>query len=307
MNGFHALVPDHRDLPSVPGLLAFAAALRHGSVTLAAEELGLTQSAVSHRLRALEAFFGTRLLDRLNPGLRPTPAGARLAEALGPALAGLSALRATALARGAPAPFRLGTGQGLFAWWLSPLLPALAAAFPRLAIDVETWDSAGQAARAEVELGLFWQPPGSPPSGTHQLAFPPETVFPVAAPALLRAHRATWRETAPLLAKGRSGEETGPEWSWPAWIGPGRARPFALRFRDIGGVLQAALDGSGVALGRSLLVAGALRRRRLVRLAPRSEARPCGKLQVARWRDHPDAAAVAAWLVAQAVRDGGGA
>ena len=65
-------------VPPLAGLLAFEAALRHGSMTVAADELGLTQSAVSHRIRALEDFFGIRLLERLNPGLRATEAGALL-------------------------------------------------------------------------------------------------------------------------------------------------------------------------------------------------------------------------------------
>lgn len=91
--------------------------------------------------------------------------------------------------------------------------------------------------------------------------------------------------------------------SWATWLGDG-ARPEAMRFRDIGGALGAALDGKGVALARSLLVADAMRRRRLVWLVPPDEARPCSKVQVARWRDPGDAAAarMAAWLVAAVAR-----
>lgn len=116
--------------------------------------------------------------------------------------------------------------------------------------------------------------------------------------------RPAWRHEAPLLVKGRRGEETGPERSWATWLGADGVRPEAVRFRDIGGSLQAALDGDGdgVALARSLLVADALRRRQLVRLVRRGEARPCSKMQVARWRDPAgdQAASMAAWLVAAA-------
>jgi LysR family glycine cleavage system transcriptional activator len=50
-------------MPPFAGLLTFEAVLRLGSMTLAADELGLTQSAVSHRVRALESFFGVSLLQ----------------------------------------------------------------------------------------------------------------------------------------------------------------------------------------------------------------------------------------------------
>ena len=64
-----------RALPPFDGLIAFDAALRHRSMTRAAGELGLTQSAISHRLRKLESFVGTRLLDRTAGGLLPPAAG----------------------------------------------------------------------------------------------------------------------------------------------------------------------------------------------------------------------------------------
>jgi LysR family glycine cleavage system transcriptional activator len=73
-------------MPPFAGLRAFEAVLRHGSMTLAGEELGLTQSAISHRIRVLESFFGVALLERLNPGLRATEAGERLARELAPLL-----------------------------------------------------------------------------------------------------------------------------------------------------------------------------------------------------------------------------
>jgi DNA-binding transcriptional LysR family regulator len=80
-------------MPPLAGLLAFEAVLRHGSMTLAGDELGLTLSAVSHRIRALEDLFGVALFERLNPGLRLTEAGARLAQELSPLLGTLAGMR----------------------------------------------------------------------------------------------------------------------------------------------------------------------------------------------------------------------
>ncbi|MCJ2140176.1 LysR family transcriptional regulator [Methylobacterium sp. E-066] len=289
-------------MPPFAGLLAFEAVLRHGSMTLAGDELGLTQSAVSHRIRALEDFFGVALLERLNPGLRVTEAGARLAQELSPLLGTLAGMRRRIAGRSGPRSFRLGLSTPLLAWWLSPRLPALCGAFPDLSVEVVTWDTAAEAARAVVDLALLWLPYVSRNVGACELPFPIEKVFPVAAPGLLEtiSPGQGW-QGLPLLAKGRRGEETGREWSWGTWlrVGPGQE---AIRFRDISSSLQGAVDGNGVALARSLLAADALRQRRLVRLIGSDEAQPCSKMQIARWRDPQDQTAerMAGWLVASA-------
>ena len=292
-------------MPPFAGLLALEAVLRHGSMTLAGDELGLTQSAVSHRIRALEEFFGVPLLERLNPGLRATEAGADLARELAPLLGTLAGLRSRIAYPSRPRVFRLGLGTSLLAWWLSPRLPALCDAFPDLSIEVLTWDTAAEAARAGVDLALLWLPHAGRMDESYELPFPSENVFPVVAPRLLRTIRPgqDW-QALPLLAKGRRGEETGREWSWATWLRKGLGRE-ALRFRDIGSSLQAAVDGNGVALGRSLLVADALRQQRLVRLAGPYEAQACSKTQVARWSDPQDRTAerMGAWLVSSAARD----
>lgn len=297
-------------MPPFAGLLTFEAVLRLGSMTLAADELGLTQSAVSHRIRALESFFGAPLLERLNPGLRATEAGLRLARELAPLLGTIAGMRRRIADQPGPRVFRLGLSPSLLAWWLSPRLPSLCNAFPDLSIEVCTWDSAAEAARTEVDLALLWLPQATKMQAgktedARELPFPSESVFPVVAPRLLGSigPDQDWR-ALPLLAKGRRGEETEREWSWATWLrkGPG---PESLRFRDIGSSLQAAIDGNGVALARSLLVADALRQQRLMRLTGLGEAHACSNRQVARWRDPQDGTAerMAAWLVSSARQD----
>lgn len=289
-------------VPPLAGLLAFEAALRHGSMTLAADELGLTQSAVSHRIRALEEFFGIGLLERLNPGLRATEAGALLSCELLPTLGALAGLKRRIVAQPGARVFRLGLGTPLLAWWLSSRLPVLRETFPDLLVEIVTWDSPAEAARSEVDLALLWLPRATSSAGRCELVFPEENVFPVTTPKLLGAGgtERIW-QSLPLLAKGRRGEETGREWSWSTWLGS-KPAVEAMRFRDIGSCLQAAVDGNGVALGRSLLVADALSQRRLLRLVSPEEARVCSKVQIARWSDPYDATAarMAAWLVATA-------
>jgi LysR family glycine cleavage system transcriptional activator len=289
-------------MPPFAGLLAFEAVLRHGSMTRAADELGLTQSAISHRVRALETFFGIALLERLNPGLRATEAGTRLSGELAPLLGALAGMRRRVAGQSGPRVFRIGLSTSLLAWWLSPRLASLSSVFPNLSIEVLTWDTPAGAARAVVDLALLWLPNAGRTEERCELTFPSESVFPVAAPTLLRTIRPglDW-QALPLLMKGHRGEETGREWSWGTWLrqGPGLE---SMRFRDIGSALQAAMDGNGVALARSLLVADALRQQRLERLTAPDDAHSCSKIQVARWHDPQDQTAkrMAAWLVSSA-------
>ena len=125
-----------RALPPFDGLIAFDAALRHRSMTRAAGELGLTQSAISHRLKKLEGFVGARLLDRTGGGLLPTAAGVTLAEGLGRLLDEMAELRARSRASVRPRTLKIGLGSALANHWLVRRLTAFASAYPDIAIEL---------------------------------------------------------------------------------------------------------------------------------------------------------------------------
>ena len=72
--------------PSIRGLMAFESVVRHGSFTRAADELNITQGAVSHQIRKLETVLGAKLLDRDSQGLSLTPFGRRYIEDVRPSL-----------------------------------------------------------------------------------------------------------------------------------------------------------------------------------------------------------------------------
>ena len=279
-----------RRLPPFPALVAFEAVARLGGFTRAAAELHLTQSAVSHRIRALETHFGVRLVDRLNPGLRLTPAG----EALLPEVASALDLLAGAGRRLSSADglrrLRLGVGSALATWWLARRLPAFAAAAPGIAIDLVPYANADEAARAPVDVSVRWVPAADARDTPTQRLLAQEQVFPVCHPSLLPGGRpfavADHLRALPLLHKGPGGEDAppGPEWSWSSWLDPARPPPRpAFRFRDVGQALAAAADGAGVALARSLLVRDAIADGRLARALPAAADRPSTKIHVVRW------------------------
>ena len=126
-------------LPPFDALIAFEATLRNGSVTAAAKDLGRTQSAVSHRLRRLEAFMGTALLARTGNGIKPTAAGTALADGLTELLGGLAELRARCRAATAPASLKVGVGSALADHWLVARLPRFTANHDDVAVEKSTY------------------------------------------------------------------------------------------------------------------------------------------------------------------------
>lgn len=278
-----------RPLPPFDALVAFDAVLRLGSMTAAAAELGLTQSAVSHRLRRLESFIGTELLVRRRAGLAPTPAGTALAEGLGDIFDGMAALRERSRMAAHPARLRVGLGAALAQHWLVRRLPDFSRRHPGIEIELVIFTTRAQAeARGgDLDLRIHWVKPEEARNSSTQTLLFREQVFPVCAPSILKK---PLRDPArlvdlPLLYKSAEAGQ-GEEWEWSTWfqrLGI-KARPKPrLRFEEIGLAIAAAVEGGGVALGRSLLVHDALKDGRLVRPLGDGWALPSAKLHLARW------------------------
>ncbi len=278
-----------RTLPPLAPLLAFDAIVRHGSFTRAAAELGVTQSAVSHQLRRLEAYLETRLVERLNPGIRLTEAGRALAADASGALDTLAALDNHKRRTADRSVLTVSAGAALSNWWLIRRLPGFAAAHPAIAIDLVPSETGDDSPRP-VDLRILWVPAAEARRTTTQVPLFSEQVFPVCAPSLLPGRRPLTDPTGllrlPLIHKGS--DRTG-EWSWSVWLRRlGLPRPEMkageLRFSEIGLSLTAAVNGAGVALCRSLLVHDALHDGRLVpALADRAVAMASSKVHMARW------------------------
>ena len=279
-----------RSLPPFDALVAFDTALRHRSMTRAAAELGMTQSAVSHRLRRLEAFVGAPLLNRSPAGLSATPAGAALASGLSDLLDGLSDLRARCRAVALPTGLRVGVGAALADYWLVRRLPKFAATHAGMEVELTIVESELQPRASDVDVQITWQPAATARASSTQRLLFEEKVFPVCVPDLLPRGR-TLRDpkalaTLPLLHKGQAGRGQGAEWSWPVWferLGISGRPAAALRFGTIHTALAAALQGAGVVMARSLLVHDALKEGRLVRVLAPSWDMPSSKAHVVRW------------------------
>ena len=277
-------------LPPFDTLIAFDATLRHRSMTLAAAELGVTQSAVSHRLRKLERFMGTPVLHRSNNGITATPAGVALAEGLTDLMGGLAGLRARCRAAVAPANLRVGVGAALADYWLVRRLPNFTANNPGVSVEMVVIESGTQARSLDLDVQVLWMPAAQARATSNQRLLFQEQVFPVCHPRLLPhgqplAHAAALLDM-PIVHKGSIRSSSGAEWSWAIWfrrLGLVANPPEGLRFEMMGTAIAAALQGSGVVLARSLLVRDALADGRLCRVLPDCWDMPSSKAHVVRW------------------------
>jgi LysR family glycine cleavage system transcriptional activator len=277
-------------LPPFDTLVAFDATLRHRSVTLAAAELGVTQSAVSHRLRRLEAFMGTPVLCRSINGIAATPAGIALAEGLSELMGGLAGLRARCRAAVTPAALRVGVSAALADYWLVRRLPRFTADHPDIAIELVIAGEAPSFGALDLDIHVLWLPVAEARASSTQRLLFRESVFPVCRPDLLPDGRPLEKAErlldVPLLHKGAELTSRGTEWSWALWferLDLARSPQGGTRFAMIGTAIAAALQGTGVALARSLLVRDALADNRLCRVLSDRWDLPSSKTHVVRW------------------------
>jgi LysR family transcriptional regulator, glycine cleavage system transcriptional activator len=300
-----------RALPPFDGLIAFESVLRHRSMTLAANELGLTQSAISHRVKKLEAFIGAKLLIRTSAGLLPTPVGMSLSEGLSKLLDEMAELRARSRAAVRRAVLRVGVGPALANYWLVRRLPHFASSFPEVALELVTVENEAQARASGVDVQILWLPGATVRASSTQRLLFNETIFPVAVRSLLPHGRPLTDPAAlaklPIIHKGPAERDSGAEWSWPVWferLGIETGVPAGLRFDTMGTALAAALQAAGVALARSLLVHDAIADQRLCRVLSADWDMPSSKTHLIRWpaalAGDKRVAKFAAWIIHEA-------
>ena len=242
-----------RLLPAVPLLCAFEAAARTGSVSAAARELSLTQSAVSRQIRALEAQLGAQLFVRERQTIRLTSAGDSYARDIRDALRriGMAALNFRANPDGGT--LNLAVLPTLGARWLAPRLPAFIAAHPEIKLNVMS---------RQGELDFRAEPfdaaicRGIPPlAGVESLPLFDEWVLPVCSP---EAKLGLSFETAADVRQLRLLVLVSRPDAWEGWLaahGAFAEDVHGMMFDQFGAIIEAAAAGLGAALVPSFLVA----------------------------------------------------
>jgi DNA-binding transcriptional LysR family regulator len=283
-----------RRLPSPGALFLFEAAARHENFTRAAEEMNVTQPAVSRALAALEEHLGTKLFHRGKIGARLTEDGRILKEAVSAGFAqidkGLERLDAR---RSGKTQITLSVSTAFTAHWLMPRISRCQAAFPDLDLRFQLIAGPISGPIGDVDIALRYVAPGDV-TGRFIMH---EAILPVCAPGYLRVPGG--QRTFIQLEGNNPFRFSGVE----GWTGAKTSAQLA--FPDYAVVVQAALSGQGVAAGWLNTVAHWLKEGQLV---PASDVLmvPGRVCQMITRNQPPNADIVAAftdWLVAELQSD----
>lgn len=260
-----------RKIPSLQALACFDAAARHQSYTRAAQELALTQGAVSRQIGALEAFVGVALFQRTRHGVALTARGAEYALQVASRLQGLEQDTLDVMAgQGRGGSLHLAAVPTFATRWLIPRLPALAAVHPDLTVHIETRTRPFLFADTAFDAALYagtaeqvdnW-------AGTRALRLLPEDMVPVYSPALAKALALRGPLMPQAIAMLPLLQQSTRPTAWRQWFdAAGVAAPMALsgpRYELFSMTAAAAAEGLGLALVPRLLVEPELARGELV-------------------------------------------
>ena len=263
-----------RKLPSTQSLICFEAAARHTSFTKAAQELALTQGAVSRQVAALEEMLGVALFKRGQHGMLLTASGQGYARQV---RARLDSLERDAIDlmghRGQSESLVIAAVPTFASQWLIPRLPSFTQKFPQTQVHIETRTRPFMFSDTGMDAALYAGTPAqvSQWAGTEATKLFDEEVIPVCSPALLKKNKALTPEQLmqlPLLQ-----QSTRPE-AWRQWFdAQGVDAPRAMagsRYELFSMQVAAARSGLGVSLMPSLFISAELKSGELVVACKRS-------------------------------------
>jgi LysR family transcriptional regulator, glycine cleavage system transcriptional activator len=252
-----------RRLPPLNGLKAFEAAARSESFTRAAEELNVTQGAVSHQVKALEDTLGLKLFHRERQRLILTEAGRNYLAVVRDALDRIAVGTERLLQRQEGGVLTVSTSPDFAAKWLVNRLSRFAEKHPDVDLRVAATTHYVDFAREDVDIAIRHGDGNWP--GLHVKRLYSERLFPVCSPKLV-AERNRITKAADLLKFPLLRLEDAKNWARlfeaagvKASVGPGPVLNRASMLID------AAIDGQGIALARTALAAWDLINGRLVR------------------------------------------
>lgn len=299
-----------RQLPSLDFLRGFEAAGRRLSFTLAAQELFLTQSALSRQIKALEDALGVALFERRHRALALTALGAAFHRDVTDVLESIAAAAERARGTTRAPGLTLSTTVSFASLWVIPRLATFRERNPDVEVYVSADDRVVDLARGDVDVAVRYLPESAVPEGAVRLFG--ERMTPVASPKVAagaRPLRTPADLTRHVLLHLDDPEGRTPWLDWRSWLAsngqPGLKPAGTLRFSLYDQVVQAAVGGQGVALGRLPMIGQHLRDGRLVAPFARKydSARGYFALVAPRAAEREDAVAFVRWLAEEAARE----
>jgi LysR family glycine cleavage system transcriptional activator len=253
-------------LPSLNGLRAFEAAARHLSFTNAATELNVTQTAISHQIRRLEEELGVRLFVRQNRALVLTPEATEYLPGVRTAFNDLRFATDRLLRKDNENVLTVSTLASLAAKWLLPRLPAFQEAQPGIDVRITTSTALVDFKSSGVDAAIRYGRGHWP--GLRADWLMADELFPVCSPALITGSKPL-RCPEDLAQQTLLHTSAGYNDDWRLWLTAAGlpaniSKHPGLTFDLILVTVQAAIDGLGVAMGRTSYVEADIAKGRLV-------------------------------------------
>jgi DNA-binding transcriptional LysR family regulator len=260
-----------RLIPSMTALMEFEAVARLSSFTLAAQELGVSQAAVSKQVKYLEETLGTRLFHRLHRAIKLTSEGYVLYSVVSESMQRMASVF-DKISEGIPEQELVLACTAAFSQLrILPRLAALRLLQPTLHLRLMTHLINPEVSRQDVDIAIRFGN-GKWEDGTAIFLFD-EEVFPVCSPSWLGTHCAPMSVDDFLHIDLIDSDTTLEGWmTWSSWFKElGESRPkmsYSLRCSSYNDTVQAALKGYGIALGWNRLLGPMLLSGELVRITP---------------------------------------
>ncbi|MCO7226787.1 transcriptional regulator GcvA [Pleionea sp. CnH1-48] len=254
-----------RRLPPLNSLRAFEASARHLSFTRAAEELFVTQAAVSHQIKSLEEFLGVPLFIRKNRKLLLTDEGQEYWPKIRDIFEKLALATEQLKALGASGPLTVSVVPTFAIVWLVPRLSRFSQLYPDIDVRLKAVDRTVDFLQEDVDIAIYYEK-GDYGPGLYSETLLHEFLTPVCSPSLLDGDLPL---NEPQDLKQHTLLHDASTDEWRAWLKLAGVKGADLRhgpvFSHSSMVIQAAIHGQGVALGHNVLSKPDIQANRLIR------------------------------------------
>ncbi|MBV2144527.1 LysR family transcriptional regulator [Falsochrobactrum sp. TDYN1] len=292
-----------RLLPSTSALAAFDAVARHKSFSAAAEELSLTQGAVSRQIAVLEEQLGAALFDRSSRHVVLSDAGRTYLDIVGPALASIRAASLQVMSQMRGTTLNLAFLPTFGTRWLIPRIPRFVAQYPDIILNFATRIGQFDFEREGLDAAIHTGQADWPNADCTFLL--EEIVAPVCSPKFLQEHPISAAQDLLRLPLFNMASRPG---AWKHWFKSlDITAPVSggMRFEQFSNVSQACIAGLGIALMPLFLISAEIENRQLVIAYPHTVKSPSSYYFITP-KAHANAPAVAAfrdWLLGEVSRE----
>lgn len=292
-----------RLLPSTAALAAFDAVARHESFSAAAQELSLTQSAVSRQINALETQLGIALFERSSRHVALSEAGRTYLNAVSPALAAIRAASLHVMSRMQGNVLNLAFLPTFGTRWLIPRIPRFVEQYPDIILNFATRIGQFDFEREGLDAAIHIGKPDWPNADCTFLL--EEIVVPVCSPKFLQHHPIS--DPRDLLALPLFNMASRPD-AWNLWfksLDLTAPNSTGMRFEQFSNVAQACIAGLGIALMPLFLINAEIESKQLVIAFPHTMKSPSSYYFVtpASRTDTPAVTAFRDWLLGEVSRE----